>query len=58
MSEEKAEAPCPHDDWVIRGRNKSIPPHGTCLKCGEELPLYILLNAWKARIERELKERT
>jgi hypothetical protein len=45
---------CPHDDWTILGSNRVNPPQGTCTKCGDELGLDVLLNNWKARIEREL----
>ncbi len=46
---------CPHDDWEIRGSNKVIPMTGTCTKCGKEIVLHVLLNNWKARIEREIR---
>jgi hypothetical protein len=47
------QAPCPHDDWLIQGIE--LIGHGTCVKCGERMRLSDLINAWKARIEREIK---
>lgn len=43
--------PCPHDDWKIYGQ-ESIGM-ATCLKCRKSVRLSILINNWKARIERE-----
>ena len=47
---------CPHDDWTILGTNRISPLSGTCTKCHAERPLDELLNNWKARFEREIKE--
>jgi hypothetical protein len=52
---EPVEDSCPHDDWMILGHNSVIPPAGTCMKCGKEVRLHLLLNNWKARVERELQ---
>jgi hypothetical protein len=47
-------ATCPHDDWVIRGPENI--GYGTCVKCGAVLQLSNLINNWKARIDREIKQ--
>ena len=43
---------CVHDDWYMTISNRL--GHGTCVKCGGEQPMPLLLNRWKERAEREL----
>jgi len=43
---------CPHDDFKIYGSNST--GFGTCLKCGNEVHLDDLINAWKERIDAEI----
>lgn len=54
MVNELAVPLCKHDDFVVKGPN--LIGEGTCLHCNKTIRLGILLNAWKARIEAELKE--